>query len=487
MTRPLGRLVLAIVLIAVGCSGTTDEESRATGSDDQVTTAGDESASGDGTEPNDADPNNTQAEGTATTAAAPPPGEPAPGGPGQLVDATEALGIEKALAGIRGHAVATADVNGDGWNDLFVGTFANRPVESYRHFGADGPAPDRLLLGSPSGFTIDPDFEGRLGRTSGALFADLDLDGDPDLVVSRNVRNVERGAAPSEIYRNDDGKLTPIAVLDETGGGRALVTTDFDGDGLMDLVQVKDRWSRNSTLLFRNEGDLRFRDVTDELGFPTGVTGLGAAVGDLNGDGLDDLVVGGSNRWFLGTGNGFREATTSPLPWALHNDEDDPAHVIITDTNDDGRADVLIGQHFNSTVDSGIPEAIKVFINDGPGGDGSGDEPTFTDATDASGMPYFDTKSPQILLLDIDADGRQDVVTTASSGADAADRSPVVVLNREAVDGLPAFDAPDVETGPHYWIDAVTIDANGDQRPDVFFIEWEPSIGSRLYLNLPVE
>lgn len=45
--------------------------------------------------------------------------------------------------------------------------------------------------------------------------------------------------------------------------------------------------------------------------------------------------------------------------------------------------------------------------------------------------------------------------------------------------------APDVTTGPHYWIDAVTLDANGDGRRDVFFVEWEPALGSRLYLNLP--
>ena len=465
-------LLMLVASVLVGCSGTASD-TDATGDPAPAATnrdAGTAVAVGD-----------DEAASTSPTTTPPATPVPAPGGPGQLVDATTSLGVETALAGIRGHAVATADVNGDGWSDLFLGTFADRPIESYRFFGADGPAPDRLLLGSPDGFVIDESFEGRLGRTAGALFDDLDDDGDPDLIVSRNVRDVERGSAPSEVYRNDDGSLVALAVLDERSGGRAVVATDFDADGLRDLVLVKDRWSGSSTALFRNEGDLQFRDVTDELGFPGDVVGLGAGVGDLNGDGIDDLVVGGSNRWFLGTGNGFREGEASPLAWELHNNEDDPAHVIITDTNEDGHLDVLIGQHFNSTVDSDIPEAVKVFLNRG------GDEPTFDDVTEASGMPYLSTKSPQILLLDLDADGRQDLVTTASTSTADDERSPVLVMHRGVVDGRPDFESPGVETGPHYWIDAVTLDANGDERPDVFFVEWEPSLGSRLFLNLPAD
>lgn len=468
-----GFLVLVGVVGACSSASTASDPSPASeesaalaGQDDQpANAAGDESASVDSSAP--APVTNVQ---------------PAPGGPGELVDATASLGLDTALAGIRGHAVATADVNGDGWSDLFVGTFADRPVDSYVFFGAEGPASDRLLLGSPSGFVVDTSFEGRLGRTAGALFEDLDGDGDPDLIVSRNVRDVERGSAPSEIYRNDDGTLVPLSILDNQAGGRAVVTTDFDADGLRDLVLVKDRWSRSSTVLLRNEGDLRFRDVTAELAFPTDVVGLGAGVGDLNGDGIDDLVIGGSNRWFLGTGNGFREASASPFPWVLHNNEDDPAHVIITDTNEDGLLDVLIGQHFNSTLDFDIPEPVKLFLNQGVGADG---EPAFEDVTQASGMPALGTKSPQILLLDLNGDGRQDLVTTASTPSGEDERGPVLVIHGGVVGGVPSYDGPDVATGPHYWIDAVTLDANGDQRPDVFFVEWEPAIGSRIFLNLP--
>jgi enediyne biosynthesis protein E4 len=407
---------------------------------------------------------------------------PAAGGPGTLTDATDDLGIGKGLLGVRGHAVAAADVNADGWTDLFVGTFADRPLETYRERGADGPAPDRLLLGSATGFVVDDRFEGRLGRTAGAVFADLDGDGDPDLAVSRNVRAGERADAPSEIYRNDGGRLSPAWVLDASRGGRAVRPVDFDRDGLPDLVLVEDRWSGASTGLFHNEGGLRFREVTSEVGFPADVDGLGAAIGDLDGDGIDDLVIGGSNRWFLGDGTGFREGAASPLPWARPGDEDDPANVVLFDADGDGRLDIGVGQHFNSTIDAGRPEPVRLYLNRaGEARDG----PRFEDATRAVGLPPLSTKSPQIVVLDLDGDGQEDLVTTASYPSADNQLTPLVLYHRRGGDGLPRFEGPSVATGPHYWIDAVVLDANGDGRLDVFMVEWEPAVGSRLFLNLP--
>ncbi|MFI5045903.1 MAG: FG-GAP repeat domain-containing protein [Acidimicrobiia bacterium] len=49
-------------------------------------------------------------------------------GPLQFQDATQPWGALDPLTGMMAHAIATADVNGDGWTDVFVGTFADRPV-----------------------------------------------------------------------------------------------------------------------------------------------------------------------------------------------------------------------------------------------------------------------------------------------------------------------------------------------------------------------
>ena len=462
-------VIAAAVLMAGACGSTSEAED----SDAGDSSASDAAPDSEGSVDSDTDQ-------TGSSASEVLEGERAPEGAGSFVDATSEYGLEQALTGIRGHAVATADVNGDGWSDLFVGTFADRPLDSYQVRGAEGPAPDRLLLGSADGFSVDPDFEGRLGRSSGALFDDLDDDGDPDLVVSRNVRDSDRGDAPTELYRNDDGVLVPAAVLDDDRGGRAMATIDFDADGRRDLVLVEDRWSGGSTAIFHNDGNLGFTEANAEAGFPDDVFGLGVAVGDLNGDDVDDLVVGGSNRWFLGTGSGFVEGASSPLPWELHGDEDDPAHVVLHDVDDDGDLDVFIGQHFNSTVDASLPEPVRLFVNDGAA------EPAFEDSTDAVGLPALSTKSPQLLLEDLDDDGRDEVVMTASLAGDSG-RLPLVIDDASA-DGPPSYgsgtDETDAALSEHYWIDAVALDANRDGRIDLFFVEWEPAESAMLFLNV---
>ena len=58
--------------------------------------------------------------------------------------------------------------------DLFMGTFADRDTEIYQARGADGPAPDQLLLSSDASFAADESLPDMFARTSGGTTADLD-------------------------------------------------------------------------------------------------------------------------------------------------------------------------------------------------------------------------------------------------------------------------------------------------------------------------
>jgi hypothetical protein len=397
------------------------------------------------------------------------------GGAIALREATDDEGLVDPLLGLYGHAVAAGDVDGDGWTDLFVGNFGDRPEEVYQQRGARGPVPDQLLLGGPDGFRVDDTFPEMRGRTSGAAFADLDGDGDLDLAVARNVNGRgEIGRMPSVVLRNDDGRFTDAVELDDRRGARSIGVLDYDGDGALDLYLVEDRFTGGSSALYRNSGDLRFRDVTAQAGLPRDVAGLGVAATDLDGDGRPDLFVGGDDRMFVNSGDGrFREVDAHEFRWRTYGEEDDVAGVAAGDVNGDGRTDLVLGQHFNSTLDEGRRVPVRLYLNEG----GEPGRPSFRDVTEAAGLVGLPTKAPHVELVDFDADGRLDLLTTASAGGG---EQPAVFRNTGGDGDVPRFEAPAGLGSDTYWVTAATGDFDRDGRLDVFLVDWDPGRPSRL-------
>jgi len=424
----------------------------------------------------------------ATTSTAPPAsGAPAgagacwtaplAGGTGiSFTDVTAASGLVEPLAGMHGHAAAAADVDGDGWTDLFVSGFADRPAEEYRVRGADGPAPDRLLRGGPGGFAVDPSFPGEPARTSGATFADLDGDGDLDLVVVRNPRpDTELAARPTTVYRNDGAAWVAATTLLPETSARSVAALDVDRDGLPDLAIAGDRFGDGPTRLLRNTGGLGFEDASAAWGVPDDLFGLALAPVDLDGDGWLDLVVSGDPRVLRGGPGGFTVVEVPVLEWRTFGDEDDPAGIAVGDLDGDGRPDLAVGQHFNSTVDAGERVPVRLFLN--RSGDGGAAGIDLVDVTERSGSPALWTKAPHVAIVDLDADGVNDVVTSAV----AADGTPVVLHGTGAVDGVPRYDVVGEPGDGGYWITGVADDLDHDGRIDLFMVEWEPELPSVLF------
>ncbi|MBK9137512.1 MAG: VCBS repeat-containing protein [Verrucomicrobia bacterium] len=132
--------------------------------------------------------------------------------------------------------LAFADFDGDGVLDLFIGgrVVPGRYPE---------PATSLLLRNQGGRFVVSQRLE-RFGLASGAVFSDLDQDGDPDLAVA-----CEWGAI--RLLRNDAGRLTdwpmrlrwqrpppdaPDWLADLKGWWTSITAGDFDGDGRQDLV-----------------------------------------------------------------------------------------------------------------------------------------------------------------------------------------------------------------------------------------------------------
>jgi enediyne biosynthesis protein E4 len=402
------------------------------------------------------------------------------GGEIQFEDVTAEYGLIDPLVGMYGHAAAWGDVDGDGSPDLFVGTFADRPEEEYRLRGAAGPSPDVLLRSTGAAFEPG-DLPEAYGRTSGAVFADLTGDGQLDLVAARNWREGARRAAPTTVYANrGGGRFEPVdeSGIDPSIEGRSVGVLDYDGDSLLDLFMVEDIDEGVSSRLYRNLGDHRFEDVTEAAGLPVDVYGLGLATGDVNLDGWTDLFVGGSNRLFVGTGEGFDEVASDVFAWETYGDEDLVAGAVFGDLNRDGWPDLVVGHHYNSTVDFGEQVPVRLYVNRTAA---AGDAPEFVDVTDEAGLVGLPTKAPDLRVVDLDNDGWPDLMTTASADDGAG---PAVFRHTgEVVDGVPRFEPPTGLGDPQYWISGPLADVDRDGLMDLLLVEWYPDKPSLLLRN----
>jgi len=389
------------------------------------------------------------------------------------------MGLVDPLTGMFGHSAAWGDINGDYRPDLVVGTFANRPIDSYRVRGAEGPRPDVLLLGGEQ-FEPVPGFSDLLARTSASVFADLDQDSDLDLVLVRNSSPRGRFRQPSQLFENREGELLLAAdlPLPEDFTGRSVAVADFDGDADLDLVIAEDRFGETGARLLTNQGGFGFVDSTAASGIPTELFGLGVVAADLNGDRAPDLFFSGAQSLVINNRDGtFTPVNADIFDWSPDGDEDDVAGVVAADLDRNGWPDIAIGQHFNSTIDSDRSAPVRLFLHQGLDAQG---RPVFVESTVESGLVALPTKAPHVEVADLDNDGWPDLLTTAS-----ADNGEAVAVFRNlgVVDGTLRFDSPEGLGDDQYWVAGPTTDVDRDGRLDAFLVEWEPSLPSRLLRN----
>jgi hypothetical protein len=133
-------------------------------------------------------------------------------------DVTDQEGITDEVTKDRwGHGVAWGDVNNDESLDLLLGTFADYdPLVKYLGYTSGTFKPDQVAIRGAGAFTVDTTFPETYGWTSGLAFADLDNDGDKDLVLSRHQEDGYDQAAAGETIalRNNAGsfEIAPDAI-----------------------------------------------------------------------------------------------------------------------------------------------------------------------------------------------------------------------------------------------------------------------------------
>lgn len=217
-------------------------------------------------------------------------------GDGTFTDVSRESGIAHSLS--KAWGVVAADINNDGWIDLFVGS---------------DTAPNSLFVNQGKGRFVDNGFLagvaynpfGVARSSMGVDAADYNQDGWIDLFVA----NVDHEMY--SLYRNsghgtfDDVSLeTPIGVTTRLMSGWGLKFFDFDNDGDLDLIAANGHPDltiqahhpelryREPLLLFEGNGKT-WKDVSAQAGpaFTRPMAGRGLALGDFDNDGAVDVLV----------------------------------------------------------------------------------------------------------------------------------------------------------------------------------------------------
>jgi hypothetical protein len=427
-------------------------------------------------------------------------------------DVTEAVGLAELVAGWEyGHAAAWGDVSGNGWPDLYIGAFAAYP----RYAEPDAPIPNMLFLNQAGRFTLSPDegvrLNGDRATTSMTLLADLNNDGKSDLLVgTHNTAGLGPG---SQLFANAWPQPFRNVTADADAWPHDLhmrnaAPIDLDHDGLLDLILVDGRYQgdQQSVVALRNKGDFKFEDVSRAYGFPVGHTrGLGTAIGDVNHDGRLDVFVADANRMFITRDDGtFVEYRPGFFHIPGLNPDDWPCGAAFADLTGDGLLDLVVTVHGNR-----MPAHlghIFVYVNRGLDEHGM---PDFQDVTDAAGLRGFriprhgrdlrDAKelkvegdrpvtiplrAAQLALIDVDHNGRRDILMGMIHLDDEGRVQPVVLQNQGVVDGVPRFAHPPVDSILGYYATAPIADYDRDGRIDIFVANWHDTLRSHLFRNV---
>jgi hypothetical protein len=245
-------------------------------------------------------------------------------GDGTFTDVTEKAGLVNNDG--KSLAVVTADLNNDGWPDIFI---ANDTQRNFLYFNnGDGTFRDASYT-SGAGFSED----GRPEAGMSADAADVMNNGLPDLFVSHLDHELNR------FYRNNgDATFTDATIASGIGRSSFLNSAfgarffDFDNDGWRDLLVINGHILDNVALyhsdvkyeeekkLYRNTGKGIFVDATKTQGadFRAPHVGRGLAVGDYDNDGYLDFLVSNNGepaQLFHNDGGGAsRQGTVSTVP-----------------------------------------------------------------------------------------------------------------------------------------------------------------------------
>jgi hypothetical protein len=277
--------------------------------------------------------------------------------------------------------LAVGDLNGDGHPDLMV------PITT-----GDGAGHIAVLLGRADGTFADPALYDAVSRVQAGVLADVNGDGKVDLVTANAPSDRSLGGVSVFLGRGD-GTFGPRTDYDTGSAVFQVALGDVNGDGKLDIVT-------NEVAVLLGNGDGTFAA-------PSAVPGSGSnsvQLVDVNGDGKLDIVSSGSTR--LGAGDG----TFGPENFFGRSNP-----VLVGDLNGDGIPDLVLGK---LNVGSQDDQSVTVMLGKGDGTFGPG-------KTYPLGGTFLDLAA--LTLVDLNGDGHLDLAASIIAGPNNQPRIAVLL------------------------------------------------------------
>ncbi len=314
---------------------------------------------------------------------------------GKFLDVTARAGALAAPTAQAATGAVAGDYDNDARPDLFVLRLDGR--HQLYHNDGDGKFSDATQAANLSTVASPVSFS--------AAFADLDHDGDLDIfIVGYALPSGPPAGVSNLLWRNNgDGKFTDITTAAKVAGrklnGWAVVPTDYDNRRDVDLLVLN---LRGAPSLYRNLRDGSFQDVAADAGLAVEGSPACAAAGDVNKDGFTDFFFGRTDApglFVLSDGRGGFKATPA-------SDATRDAHAAqFLDYDNDGLLDLLLltqggarvwrngGRSWADVSERAVAPALR------PGASSQGRD-----------------NLPALVTGDVDADGDTDLLWRDASG-----------------------------------------------------------------------